>query len=179
MQNAEAIVWLVPLKDLSADALAIKLGDIAELAVEPDQNDFVRDALKMSLIGLEVISRFPFAIEANGEVVGVLTLQYGAATLAGWPDDESVWLLRGLLIDKRFQGQGLGTKAAEAAVLAARRLNVRHQSKQSGVVLSVNERNVPGLRAYRKAGYGDHGQYLGGASGPQRTMFRSFDAEPH
>ena len=39
----------------------------------------------MMLIGLEEESRHPFAVDENGAAVGVLTLQAGAATLAGWP----------------------------------------------------------------------------------------------
>ena len=57
---------------------------------------------------------------------------------------------------------------------AAAKLTARHGSGEAGVVLSVNEGNPAGLAAYRKAGFLDHGQYLGGSSGPQRTMFRSF-----
>jgi hypothetical protein len=59
-------------------------------------------------------------------------------------------------------------------VAAATKLTARQGSGEAGVVLSVNERNLAGLAAYRNAGFVDHGQYLGGSSGPQRTMFRSF-----
>ncbi|WP_187279594.1 hypothetical protein [Quadrisphaera setariae] len=38
------------------------------------------------------------------------------------------------------------------------------------VVLTVNERNPAGLRAYAKAGFADVGRYLGGDAGPQRAM---------
>jgi hypothetical protein len=41
-------------------------------------------------------------------------------------------------------------------------------------VLSVNEVNPAGQAAYRKAGFEDRGQYLGGDAGPQRTMYRAF-----
>ena len=114
-------VWLLPLKNLDDDARAIKLGEIAELLeLTEEQQKFVGEPLRMMLIGLEEESRHPIAIDANGAAVGVLTLQAGAATLAGWPDDDSAWLLRGFLIDRRQQGKGLGTLAAEAAVRAGR-----------------------------------------------------------
>ncbi|MDZ4093184.1 MAG: GNAT family N-acetyltransferase [Arthrobacter sp.] len=167
-------VWLLPLKDLDDDARAIKLGEIAELDVLEGQRTFVGDPLRMMLIGLEEDSRHPFAIDANGSAVGVLTLQTGAATLAGWADDDSVWLLRGFLIDRRQQGKGLGTLAAEAAVRAAAKLTAALGGGQAGVVLSVNEHNPAGQAAYRKAGFEDRGQYLGGDAGPQRTMYRPF-----
>ena len=63
------------------------------------QQKFVGDPLRMMLIGLEEESRHPFAVDENGAAVGVLTLQAGAATLAGWPEDNTAWLLRGFLID--------------------------------------------------------------------------------
>jgi GNAT superfamily N-acetyltransferase len=167
-------VWLVALKDVDDDARAVKLGEIAELEITDPQRRFVGDPLRMVLAGLEEASRHPYAIDSNGVAVGVLTLQAGAARLAGWPDDDSVWLLRGFAIDRRRQGRGLGQLAAAAAVEAATKLTARHASGETGVVLSVNEGNPAGLAAYRKAGFTDHGQYLGGSSGPQRIMFRAF-----
>ena len=167
-------VWLLPLKDLDDDARAIKLGEIAGLEVLEGQRTFVGEPLRMMLIGLEEESRHPFAIDANGSAVGVLTLQTGAATLAGWGDDDSAWLLRGFLIDRRQQGKGLGALAAGAAVRAAAKLTAALGGGQAGVVLSVNNHNPAGQAAYRKAGFEDHGEYLGGDAGPQRTMYRPF-----
>ena len=167
-------VWLLPLKNLDDDARAIKLGEIAELEVTEAQRRFVGEPLRMMLIGLEEESRHPIAVDANGAAVGVLTLQTGAATLAGWADDDSVWLLRGFLIDRRQQGKGLGTLAADAAVRAAAKLTAALGGGQTGVVLSVNEENPAGQAAYRKAGFEDRGRYLGGDAGPQRTMYRAF-----
>jgi GNAT superfamily N-acetyltransferase len=167
-------VWLLPLKNLDDDAMAIKLGEIALLELGEGQQRFVGEPLRMMLIALEEESRHPFAVDENGTAVGVLTLQSGAATLAGWPDDDSVWLLRGFLIDRRQQGQGLGTLAAEAAVREAAKLTAGLGSGQTGVVLSVNELNPGGLAAYRKAGFVDRGRYEGGDAGPQRIMYRPF-----
>jgi GNAT superfamily N-acetyltransferase len=128
----------------------------------------------MALTGLAEESRFPYVIEADGYAVGVLTLQAGAADLAGWPDGNSAWLLRGFLIDRRHQGKGLGPLAAASAVDTAAKLTAKLNTAETGVVLSVNEGNPAGLSAYRRAGFEDRGQYLGGGSGPQRTMYRSF-----
>lgn len=167
-------VWLLPLKNLGDDARAVKLGEIADLEVTGEQRMFVGDPLRMVLVGLEEESRYPFAIDSNGVAVGVLTLQTGAATAAGWADDDSAWLLRGFLVDRRQQGKGLGTLAAGAAVLAAAKLTAALGDGPAGVVLSVNELNQAGQAAYRKAGFEDRGQYLGGGAGPQRTMYRPF-----
>ena len=167
-------VWLLPLKDIDGDARAIKLGEIAELEVGEEQRKFVGDPLRMMLIALEEDSRYPYAVDSNGTAVGVLTLQTGGASLAGWPDDESVLLLRGFLIDRRHQGKGLGTLAAVAAVREAAKLTAAMGGQQTGVVLSVNDVNPAGQAAYRKAGFEDRGEYLGGDAGPQRTMYRAF-----
>ncbi|MEC5179977.1 GNAT family N-acetyltransferase [Arthrobacter sp. CG_A4] len=167
-------VWLLPLKNLDDDSRAIKLGEIADLEVSGEQRMFVGDPLRMTLVGLAEESRHPFAIDSNGVAVGVLTLQAGAAAAAGWADDGSAWLLRGFLIDRRQQGKGLGTLAAGSAVPAAANLTAALGGGQAGVVLSVNELNPAGQAAYRKAGFEDHGQYLGGGAGPQRTMYRAF-----
>ena len=171
-------VWLISLRDLDDDARAIQLGAVAGLSLLPGQERFVGDPLRMALAGLAEESRRPYVVESGGAAVGVLTLQSGAAALAGWPDDRTAWLLRGFLIDGRHQGRGLGTLAATAAVEAAHRLTVRHRGGESGVVLSVNEENHAGLAAYRSAGFLDAGRYLGGSAGPQRTLFRRFATLP-
>lgn len=167
-------VWLIPLQDLDADARAVQLGAVANLEPGPGQERFVGDPLRMALAGLAEESRRPYVIECAGRAVGVLTLQAGAARLAGWPDEASAWLLRGFLIDRREQGRGLGGLAAAAAVAAAEKLTARQQTREAGVVLSVNEANPAGVSAYRRAGFEDRGRYTGGAAGPQRIMFRSF-----
>ena len=167
-------VWLLPLKNLDDDARAIKLGEIALLELGEGQRKFVGDPLRMMLVALEEETRYPFAVDVNGTAAGVLTLQRGAATLAGWPDEDSAWLLRGFLIGRQQQGKGLGTLAADAAVREAAKLTAALGSGQAGVVLSVNELNPGGQAAYRKAGFEDRGRYDGGDAGPQRTMYRSF-----
>lgn len=108
MNSADRCVWLISLRDLDDDARAIQLGAVAGLELGPGQERFVGEPLRMVLAGLAEESRRPYVIETDGRAVGVLTLQSGAARLAGWPDDDSAWLLRGFLIDRREQGKGLG-----------------------------------------------------------------------
>jgi GNAT superfamily N-acetyltransferase len=167
-------VWLIALKNLDDDARAIKLGEVAGLELGEGQDRFVGDPLRMILTGLEDSSRFPYVLDANGSAVGVATLQTGAARAAGWADDDSAWLLRGFLVDRRQQGKGFGAAAAAAAVREAARLTAALGGGQRGVVLSVNDANPAGQAAYRKAGFEDRGQYLGGDAGPQRTLYRAF-----
>ncbi|WP_347110731.1 GNAT family N-acetyltransferase [Paenarthrobacter sp. S56] len=168
-------IWLIGLKNLDEDGQAIRLDDAARMSVAAEQQEFVGDPLRMMLVGLEEDTRHPYVIESGGVPVGVLTLQSGAARMAGWPHDDSAMLLRGFLIDTRSQGLGLGSLAAAAAVEEGRRLAARLGGGESGVVLSVNERNPAAQAAYAKAGFVDSGRYLGGRSGPQRIMYRSFN----
>jgi GNAT superfamily N-acetyltransferase len=167
-------VWLIAVKNLDDDARAIKLGEVAGLELGEGQRKFVGDPLRMMLVGLEEDSRFPYVLDADGAAVGVATLQAGAARAAGWADDDSAWLLRGFLVDRRRQGRGVGAAGAVAAVREAARLTAALDGDQRGVVLSVNEANPAGQAAYRKAGFEDRGQYLGGDAGPQRIMYRGF-----
>jgi GNAT superfamily N-acetyltransferase len=171
----QTFVWLISLKSLDDDARAIHLGEVARLEMAAGQDAFVGDPLRMMLVGLEEESRFPYVVESDGKAVGVLTLQSGAARLAGWTDDQDAWLLRGFLIGRQDQGKGLGTLAAAAAVREAEKLSLRLGGVQAGVVLSVNEGNPAGKAVYRKAGFEDRGQYLGGDQGPQRIMYRAFN----
>ncbi|NVM98078.1 GNAT family N-acetyltransferase [Arthrobacter sp. SDTb3-6] len=101
-------------------------------------------------------------------------LHVGAATAAGWVDDDSAISLRGFLVDHRHEGHGYGTKAALAAVGLARDIAAELGLPANGVVLGVNERNGAGRAAYLKSGFVDRGRYLGGRSGPQHIMFRPF-----
>ena len=147
----------MPLKDLDDDARAIKLGEVAQLELGAGPAD-VRGRSAADDAG-RARGRIPATRSSwtrTGPPSGVLTLQAGAATLAGWPDDDSAWLLRGFLIDRRQQGKGLGTLAAAAAVREAAKLTARLGGGQAGVVLSVNELQPrPAKPPTCKAGFED------------------------
>ncbi len=89
----------------------------------------------------------------------------GLLTAAGHDPTRAV-LLRSFVIGSGHQGRGLGTQAARAARALAQRL----AAGADVVVLTVNEQNAPGLRAYPRAGFTDVGRDLGGDAGPQRAM---------
>lgn len=171
-------VVLRPLKELSEDGLDRALTGIAQLMLAEGQSEFVGQPLKMALAGLGDPDRHPFVVVNEGVVVGMGTLQCGAARLAGWPDNDSALLLRGFLIGAAHQGQGYGRLAAAACVELAARLAAAgadgSAGRALGVVLSVNTRNHYGLSAYAKAGFVDRGEFLGGRTGPQRIMYRAF-----
>ncbi|WP_269936818.1 GNAT family N-acetyltransferase [Arthrobacter sp. HY1533] len=177
MLNSAATVALVPLKSVAEGERGRLLAGIAELQLAPGQAAFVGDPVEMAEAGLADAQRHPFVITTPGPesaVVGMGTLHTGAATDTGWHDDDSAILLRGFLVDHRTQGRGYGTAATLAAVELASGLAAQLRLPATGVVLGVNERNAAGQAAYLKAGFADSGRYLGGRSGPQRIMHKTF-----
>ncbi len=167
-------LWLIDLRELDGDAIAIKLGDVAGMNLAPGQERFVGEPLKMLLLALEDPTRHPFVMEADGVPAGVLTLQRSAACAAGWDLDDTAWLLRGFLVDRNFQGRGIGKLAAVAAWEQARKRSAALGGQEQGVVLSVNNHNLAARAVYGRAGFVDSGPYLGGNAGPQRIMYRTF-----
>ncbi|WP_427017195.1 GNAT family N-acetyltransferase [Pseudarthrobacter sp. P1] len=169
---------LLEIKRLAPGAREDELQRIGRLVLAPGQDIYVGDAGEMTARALGIDARHPFSIVAGQETVGVGTLHVGAATDAGWPDDDGAVLLRGVLIDSSHQGLGYGTMAARTAVVLAADLAHQLDLAATGVVLDVNELNLAGIKAYERAGYADRGQFLGGRSGPQRTMFAPFRDRP-
>ncbi|AIX99743.1 hypothetical protein ART_0145 [Arthrobacter sp. PAMC 25486] len=170
-------VTLVPVEQASEPARSTLLAGISALELAPDQEGFVGEPWPMAEKALDDPRRHLFAIIVPGpvlKVVGMGILHVGAATDTSWPDDDSAVLLRGFLIDRRAQGLGYGTEATMAAVELAHSLVAELQLPALGVVLSVDERNVAGQHAYRKAGFMDRGRHLGGRSGPRRILYSPF-----
>lgn len=170
-------VTLQALKPVPDGERGVLLAGIAGLQLGPGQEGFVGDPHAMAVHALRDPARHPFAITVPGRdprIVGMGVLHVGAAPDAGWPSADGAILLRGFLVDHRAQGHGYGTAAAVAAVGLAQELVARLALPATGVVLGVNERNAAGQAAYRKAGFTDAGRFLGGRSGPQRIMHRSF-----
>jgi len=110
--------------------------------------------------------REPVAILEAGEPVGFCVLHRGPGPdgLAPAPTDV---LLRGFFVDAAAQGRGVATRALTRlpGFVAVRHPRARR------IVLTVNTRNAAAIRAYRKAGFRDHGElYHGGAHGPQHVL---------
>lgn len=80
----------------------------AALEVEENQRDFVRSNAWSIAESLYHPELKPFGIYRGGTMVGFL--MYGTA----WQDGR-VWLFR-LMIDRRYQGQGLGKEALERVI---------------------------------------------------------------
>lgn len=182
MTNSSSTVVLLPLRQAPTSQLVELQTGIALLELAPGQDAFVGDPVQMVQCGLEDPGRHPFAIVPSGiapdaqqaSVIGMGILHVDAATDAGWPDADGAVLLRGFLVDHRHQGLGYGRAATLAAVELAKELVQELQLPAKGVVLGVNERNTVARSAYLKAGFVDHGRYLGSRSGAQHIMFKAF-----
>jgi RimJ/RimL family protein N-acetyltransferase len=136
------------------------------LAARPDQERFA-GRLAETLPAAEADpERTPVAILAYGEPAGFFVLHRGPAAGALAPEARDV-LLRAFLVDARFQGRGIATRALAALPdFVAERLPGIHR-----IVLSVNVRNPVAIRTYHRAGFADTGAlYHGGAAGPQHVL---------
>lgn len=111
----------------------------ASLELEPEQRGFVRSnawSIAESLYHLELK---PFGIYRGGTMVGFL--MYGTA----WQDG-SVWLFR-LMIDRNYQGQGLGKEALERVIRRMR------DEGYTDVNIGWDPENEIAERLYLKAGF--------------------------
>lgn len=102
-------------------------------------------------------------------------LEPDAADLHVWPSRQPHVVLRGFLIDVRYQGQGIGTAATGEAVTLAQRTF----PKATAVVLTVHVDNLAGQQAYERAGFTYTGRQVTGRAGQEYVMsIRLAAAEP-
>lgn len=111
----------------------------ASLELEPEQRGFVRSNAWSIAESLYHPELKPFGIYRGGTMVGFL--MYGTA----WQDG-SVWLFR-LMIDRNYQGQGLGKEALERVIRRMR------DEGYTDVNIGWDPENEIAERLYLKAGF--------------------------
>ena len=110
------------------------------------------------------------AVFAGDRVIGFYRLDFAPNAICGRAFDMPSVGVRAFLIDAREQGHGCGSRAAMAMCADVRR---RHPQRRL-LVLAVHCCNAAGIAIYRKAGFADTGELLGGGrAGPQHLMLRS------
>lgn len=140
----------------------VDLHRLAGLRQHPGQ--YANDGAEMILDPTAMLTFH--AIEVDGEVVGMFKLDPLYHERHDFAEPGAIGL-RGMLIDRARQGQGIGSRAL--SLLASHVRN--HYPDAREVVLTVNELNPVGRAAYLKAGFRDGGEvYTGGSRGPQHVL---------
>lgn len=111
----------------------------AELELEPHQHAFIRSNAWSIAESLYHPELEPYGIYRGGTMVGFL--MYGTAR-----QDGSVWLFR-LMIDKHYQGQGLGREALQRVIRKMR------DAGYTEVNVGWNPENEIAEHLYLKAGF--------------------------
>ncbi|MBA4490147.1 GNAT family N-acetyltransferase [Paracoccus sp. S1E-3] len=145
-----------------------QLGDLAGLRQQPGQ--YANDGAQMILDDTPELSFH--AIHDGAELVGMFKLdpRYPERHDFAAPTDLGI---RGVLIDARCQGRGIGTRAMAALPAYAA---TQYPDKRR-LVLTVNLLNPAAYAAYRKAGFHDRGEiFTGGSRGPQHILWADLRA---
>lgn len=139
-----------------------RLSELAGLRQRPGQ--YANDGAEMIRDATPGLSFH--AIHADGLLVGMFKLDPLYPERHDFADDSDLGL-RGVLVDLRHQGRGLGTRAMAALPGYAALLYPRKQR----LVLTVNLLNAAAYASYRKAGFRDRGEiFTGGSRGPQHIL---------
>lgn len=138
---------------------------VAHIRVAPEQVKFSGQPADAFAKGEAGVDLHAIALE-DGPLVGFFKIDTAYATRMGFAARGELGL-RGFLIDRDRQGQGLATTATWAlpAYLAHR------YPGAPALVLTVNCANPAAIASYLKGGFTDTGQlYAGGGAGPQHVM---------
>ncbi|KAE8763356.1 GNAT family N-acetyltransferase [Georgenia thermotolerans] len=162
------------LEDVPPSEAGRLASQLAALDVLPEQRDFSGSPASVVKRGVDDPTRRTFVIlvertDGPPEPVGVGALHPDAAGRSVYPGPHV--LLRGLSIDARHQGRGIGT----AAVTLAVELAARVAPDARAVVLRVHRRNAAARRAYARAGFAATGQSIDGPTGVEEVMVRRLD----
>ena len=143
---------------------------VRALQVAPGQADYVGDtAFNLAQAQADPLSE-AMAVLAGDTVAGFYRLDFADNAVAGRSLGAPSVGLRAFMLDRAWQGRGLGTRATTALCADLQR---RHPRRRL-LLLTVNCRNVAAIAAYRHAGFVDSGElYRGGRAGPQHLMLRA------
>ena len=139
---------------------------VKALSVKPEQVAFTVSDINGLLSRLTVLEH-PCLIIKSNQVVGFFLLDLGYSDTYHF-SDKAIGI-RSLLIDQRFQGQGIATKAINLLPSYVH----THYPQFKLLQLTVNCRNQAAHQCYCKCGFETLPDlYLGGPVGPQYVMQR-------
>ncbi|GAA4099985.1 GNAT family N-acetyltransferase [Actinomadura miaoliensis] len=138
----------MPMRVRLADLCRETWEEVAELTVADDQRDFIASNLYSI-----AESRFLPGFVTRAVMHDVRTV--GFAMYGPDPDDGRMWLYR-LMIDKAYQGKGLGRAALQQVVA-----HVRDEFDAPVLRLGVHADNAAAWALYTSAGFAPIGKALG------------------
>lgn len=143
---------------------------VRRLRVVPEQYPFVGD-VAFNLLDAEAGARSEaMAILVGETVAGFYRLDYAPTIVAWKPICSASVGLRAFMLDRDWQGRGLGTRAVLACCAD---IEQRHPRARL-LALNVDCINRCAISAYRKAGFVNTGElHFGGKAGPQHLMVRA------
>jgi diamine N-acetyltransferase len=96
----------------------------------------------------------PYAIYHEETMIGFAFLIYQPIDENDPDDDESVYYLARMMIDKRYQGRGYGKAALAKIIEAVKRFP---HGEANAIVLSCNPKNEPAYSLYKSFGFVEMG----------------------
>jgi GNAT superfamily N-acetyltransferase len=142
---------------------------VGALEVGPGQDAYVGSP-RFNVVNTLADPRSEGMVVVLGETaIGSYRLDFSPNAITGQRYAAASVGLRAFLIDRRYQGRGLG---ARAALAMCEDLPARHADRRV-LLLAVHCRNRAAVATYRHAGFIDTGRCLaGGRAGPQHLMLR-------
>ena len=98
----------------------------------------------------------PYAIYHGNDMVGFVMAIYQPIDEDDLQDDENVYYLSRMMIDKRYQGNGYGK---EAMLRMIEIMKTYPYGSAEAVVLSCSKENVIAYRLYKSLGFVDTGEF--------------------
>ncbi|PSW16173.1 GNAT family N-acetyltransferase [Photobacterium rosenbergii] len=136
------------------------------LDIQADNEQIAFSASPQAFLETRVDGVLPFVICLEHQVIGYFKLDTLLPLNQNYCPENSVGLCT-LLIDKRVQGKGLGTKSVTEVIEYVK----THFKQYDYLYLTVNCKNLAAYHCYLKSGFEDTQKlYFGGPVGPQHIM---------
>ncbi|MDI2589153.1 GNAT family N-acetyltransferase [Psychrobacillus sp. NEAU-3TGS] len=123
--------------------------DCCELEVSPEQKEYMEpNAISIAQSKFETTLK-PYAIYAEEKIVGFLMYNSVQEELDGY------WIYR-IMVDKKFQGKGIGKAATELMILEMAKL-----PDAKKIIVGYHLENLGAHNLYSSLGFIDHGDRFG------------------
>ncbi|MCB1739264.1 MAG: GNAT family N-acetyltransferase [Gammaproteobacteria bacterium] len=141
--------------------------EVARMRLAPHQHAYVSELDKVLMRRWWKADTTEYVACLDARVVGYFQLNFCPRETAHYISSPTAIGFEAFAIDLDWQGMGVGRRVLRALPDLVR---ARHPDYDR-LNLTVNEDNLPGIRAYLATGFVDTGlRYLGGRSGPQHIF---------